>query len=714
MKDTSISIIIPARNEEKALAVLVQRIHAAVFYKMSYEIIYVDDRSSDGSLRLMERLAKYYPIRIHEKRGKRGKAYSILEGAQLARNEWLVMIDADLQYPPEAIPAMVEKMEKHGVVVANRKQYKGSLVRRLLSRANSLVFGKVLFGLSCDIQSGLKLFRKDILEHVDSSLVRAWALDLPLLSAAREIGYSIGSVDISFEIRKNGASKINLTKTAWEIATGAVATWLNVKPVYTLRPSHESSMIGAGVAHRRKRFITHSTLPHQVSAMVTFTFWQQVALVAMVTVVALGLALNTAQTAIVVVAILSAIYFFDVLFNLFLVLRSLHRPPDIRVSDEELENIDNSILPFYSILCPLYREPHVVGQFLQAIAHLDWPKSRLDVMLLLEQDDTETIEKVQKLDIPSYVRVLVVPDSAPKTKPKACNWGLAHAKGEYVVIYDAEDIPDPKQLKTAYLAFAKAPAKTVCLQAKLNFYNPHHNLLTRLFTAEYSLWFDVVLTGLQSIETSIPLGGTSNHFKAEILKKLHGWDAFNVTEDCDLGARLFTAGYKTAVIDSVTLEEANSKFINWLRQRSRWIKGYIQTYLVHMRNPIRFTAKHREHSLFFQLVVGGKIAFMFINPFLWLATISYFTLYALVGPTIESLYPTIVFYMAVTSLVFGNFLFIYYYMIGAARHGHWDIIKYVYLVPFYWLMVSTGAVIALVQLIVKPHYWEKTHHGFHL
>jgi cellulose synthase/poly-beta-1,6-N-acetylglucosamine synthase-like glycosyltransferase len=322
--------------------------------------------------------------------------------------------------------------------------------------------------------------------------------------------------------------------------------------------------------------------------------------------------------------------------------------------------------------------------------------------------------EVKKLDIPSYVRVLVVPDSQPKTKPKACNWGLAHAKGEYVVIYDAEDIPDPKQLKTAFAAFRKVPANTVCLQAKLNFYNPHHNLLTRLFTAEYSLWFDVVLTGLQSIETSIPLGGTSNHFRTEVLRTLHGWDAFNVTEDCDLGTRLFKAGYKTAVIDSTTLEEANSKLTNWLRQRSRWIKGYLQTYLVHMRNPIDFTADHGIHAFIFQLVVGGKIAFMFINPFLWLATISYFALYALVGPTIEALYPTVIFYMAVTSLIFGNFLFIFYYMIGCARRGHWSLIKYVYLVPFYWLMVSVSATIALVQLIVKPHFWEKTHHGYHL
>jgi len=312
------------------------------------------------------------------------------------------------------------------------------------------------------------------------------------------------------------------------------------------------------------------------------------------------------------------------------------------------------------------------------------------------------------------VRVIIVPNSQPKTKPKACNFGLSKATGEYIVIFDAEDKPEPNQLIKSYLAFQKVPSNIVCLQAKLNYYNPNQNLLTRLFTAEYSLWFDLILPGLQTIGTSIPLGGTSNHFRTNELIKMQGWDPFNVTEDCDLGIRLFKEGYKTAIIDSVTLEEANSKVKNWFRQRSRWIKGYMQTYFVHMRNPIDFIRKHGSHTFIFQLTVGGKISFMLINPILWLATISYFTLYSIVGPTIESLYPAIIFYMAISSLIFGNFLYLYNYMIGCAKREQWYLIKYVFFIPFYWLMVSIGAVIALIQLIIKPHYWEKTHHGLHL
>jgi hypothetical protein len=307
-----------------------------------------------------------------------------------------------------------------------------------------------------------------------------------------------------------------------------------------------------------------------------------------------------------------------------------------------------------------------------------------------------------------------VPDSQPKTKPKACNYGLTQASGEYLVIYDAEDIPDPLQLKKSFLAFQKVESNVICLQAKLNYHNPYQNILTRLFTAEYSLWFDVTLTGLQSISTTIPLGGTSNHFRTKDLLALEGWDPFNVTEDCDLGIRLFHEGFKTAIIDSTTLEEANSDVRNWIRQRSRWIKGYMQTYLVHMRNPIDLVKNQGWHSMVFQLVVGGKIAFIFINPFLWVMTISYFVFRPLIGEAIESLYPVYIFYMAGFSLIFGNFLFMYYYMIGVAKREQWSLMKFVFLVPFYWLMVSWAGMIGLYQLIVKPHYWEKTIHGLHL
>src|SRR5258706_1512248 len=204
-------------------------------------------------------------------------------------------------------------------------------------------------------------------------------------------------------------------------------------------------------------------------------------------------------------------------------------------------------------------------------------------MLLLEKDDKETIKQINSTYLPSYFDIVIVPKSQPKTKPKALNYGLRVAKGEFVVIYDAEDIPDPMQLKKAVVAFNKAKKDVICIQAKLGFYNSNQNILTKLFTIEYCLWFDLVLTGLQSIHAPIALGGTSNHFRRKDIIMLKKWDPFNVTEDADLGMRIVKNGFSTAIINSYTMEEANSQLINWFRQRSRWIKGYLQTYFVHMR-----------------------------------------------------------------------------------------------------------------------------------
>ena len=710
-----LDILIPVRNESQNLPELIRRLDRTLKKaKVKYRLICIDDRSTDNSLDTLRKLARRFPMTVRQKQGKIGKAYSILEAAALSKAKYVAMIDADLQYPPEAIPQMLKLAPDAGIVVANRRRYKASRLRWFISRTNRFLLGRLLLGMDFDVQSGLKLFRREIITHLDASRVDEWTLDMPLLFTARQLGYSVKTVEIDFAPRTNGKSHVSVCSAAAQILYRAVATHLTASRILHLSPTGSRSSLGAGVAVRGRRFITHSRLPLIHSALVTFYPWQKAAIAALLLLLAVSLYYSPLNTSIVFISILSLVYFADVLFNLFLVSKSLQSPPEYSFDPGRLRGLDNTGLPVYTILCPLYRESRILGQFLEGIAGLDWPKSKLDVLLLLEEDDTETIEAAKKLQPPSYVRTIIVPHSFPKTKPKACNYGLALAKGEYLVIYDAEDKPDSDQLKKAYLAFLETRPDVICLQAKLNYYNPEHNLLTRLFTAEYSLWFDVILPGLQSIETAIPLGGTSNHFHTSVLRQLHGWDAFNVTEDCDLGSRLFKAGYRTAIIDSSTYEEANSRLGNWLRQRSRWIKGYIQTYLVHNRHPLSFIRKSGVHAFIFQLVVGGKIAFMLINPFLWALTISYFAFRAAIGPVVESLYPGIFFYIAVFSAVTGNFLYVYYYMIGVAKRGQWNLIKYVFLIPVYWLLVSVAAFKAAWQLIFRPHYWEKTPHGFHL
>ncbi|MDP3888538.1 MAG: glycosyltransferase, partial [bacterium] len=710
-----ISVVIPIYNEANSIEEIITRFKSAFsIAKNPYELIFVDDHSTDETDQIFKEIKNDGQIKLLKKQGKQGKAFSLIEGFEAATGEIIAMIDGDLQYPPEAIPEMVKSLDKADIIVSNRKDYQDSKLRKVISNTFRIIFGKFLFGLPHDVQSGLKIMTREVIETIKFKPESPWTFDLEFLHRAKQAGFVIENYDIIFSRRKNDASKLSSIKTSFEIGLNALK--VKAKTIHPIRiaPQKKGTMLGAGVRYKKRKYITHTTIPHNTSALRTLTFRQKMILILLVEMAFLGLVLAPLRTLQIMVAVLSFIYFIDVLFNLYLILKSLRFPQEIVSSDEELNILCDRDLPVYTILCPLYREVHVLPQFLKAIGKISWPKNKLDVILLLEEDDIQTIQKARQMNLPSYVRTLVVPHSMPKTKPKACNFGLAHAKGEYLVIYDAEDMPDPMQLKKAYLGFQKADKDIICLQAKLNYYNPQQNLLTRLFTAEYSLWFDITLTGLQSINTSIPLGGTSNHFRTESLREVEGWDPFNVTEDADLGIRLFRRGYRTAIIDSTTLEEANSKLGNWLRQRSRWIKGYMQTYLVHIRDSFKFTREQGKHSLIFQLVIGGKIAFILINPLLWLATISYFALYAYVGPQIEALYPSVVFYMAVTSLVFGNFLSLYYYMIGAAKKGQWNLMKFVFLVPVYWFFISIAALIALYQLIFKPHYWEKTIHGFHL
>jgi cellulose synthase/poly-beta-1,6-N-acetylglucosamine synthase-like glycosyltransferase len=491
----------------------------------------------------------------------------------------------------------------------------------------------------------------------------------------------------------------------------AAVKQLRPQPLRRKRPRRSK----LGVHYKGRRYTTHTTLPPADLAVERTVPWQRLALVAITAGVVALFALDWHAALITLVTIITIGYLADLLFGFFLALRTIYRDDEIRVTPAAIDAYARrSAWPKYTIFCPLYRESAVVPQFVRAIGNLDYPKDKLEVQLLLEEDDAETIQEIEAMELPPYFTTLVVPDGLPKTKPKACNYGLQRATGEYAVIYDAEDIPDPLQLKKAVVAFQRLGPEIGCIQAKLNYYNAGQNILTRLFTLEYSLWFDLILTGLQSIRAPIPLGGTSNHFRISDLRAFEGWDPFNVTEDADLGMRIAKRGLHTAVIDSTTMEEANSRPGNWVKQRSRWIKGYMQTYLVHMRRPGAFWRHRKRHLPVFQLVLGGKILALFINPLLWAMTILYFSAPAQTAAFIQSLYLAPIFYMGFIGLVFGNFLYMYYYMLGAARRQEPQLVVFALIVPFYWLMMSWAAVFALRDLLVRPFHWHKTKHGLHL
>ncbi|MFQ6131778.1 MAG: glycosyltransferase [Armatimonadota bacterium] len=408
----------------------------------------------------------------------------------------------------------------------------------------------------------------------------------------------------------------------------------------------------------------------------------------------------------------AAILFYTVhsLYKFYLVWVAMGHKVEIEVTPSELAALDDADLPTYTILVPLYREAAVLRQLVAGLRRLDYPSGKLDIQLLVEEDDRETLAAARRLKLERPFRVTVVPHSRPKTKPKACNHGLYLSESDLLVIYDAEDQPDSDQLRKAAAAFRTVPADVICLQAKLNYFNQRQNLLTKWFTAEYSVWFDLFLPGLTATRRPIPLGGTSNHFRTEKLKELGGWDPFNVTEDCDLGVRLAERGYATAVIDSTTWEEANSSLWGWIRQRSRWAKGYMQTWLVHMRRPWGLLGELGPGNyLSFHLFIGGTVFCYLVNPIYWLLTLAWLVWRWQVIAAVFA--PAWVYGLGALCLLLGNFVFVYLMVAGCMKRGYYDLVKWSVLTPVYWVLMSIGGWKAALQLISRPHYWEKTAHG---
>lgn len=364
-------------------------------------------------------------------------------------------------------------------------------------------------------------------------------------------------------------------------------------------------------------------------------------------------------------------------------------------------------LPIYTVLVPLYREANVVPQLAKSLRRLEYPAAQLDCKLVVEEDDEETREAALAAASDGFFDVIVVPKGEPRTKPRACNYALQFARGEYLVIYDAEDRPEPDQLKKALHAFDAGVPELACVQARLNFFNARECWTTRMFALDYSLWFDFLLPGLDRLQIPMPLGGTSNHFKTDALRAIDGWDPFNVTEDADLGIRLSRLGLRVKTLDSTTYEEATNATGNWLRQRTRWLKGYMQTWLVHMRDPRQLVRNAGWGGfLGFQMFVGGTVLSALLNPFLWLVFIaSFFVKLPAIGfsSTIHSI--------SGFGLLIGNALFAYLAMLGPYRRRWLDLSPYALLVPLYWLLISVAAYRALWQLAYDPWRWEKTPHG---
>jgi hypothetical protein len=331
--------------------------------------------------------------------------------------------------------------------------------------------------------------------------------------------------------------------------------------------------------------------------------------------------------------LLNVSYFILNPYKLYIFFRSLNPTKVHTVTQEELKNLSDRELPLYTVMIPLKNEAVMVPNIVKNIFTLDYPPEKLDIKFICEVTDTETVEALRKEGVGQASKdasvegvaadLVLVPINIVSTKPRSCNYAFSYARGMFAVIYDAEDRPDPDQLRKVVADFQSASLDTVCIQARLNFYNVQQNILTKFFSLEYSFWFDFFLPGSQEAGSAITLGGTSNHFISDALRKVGMWDPHNVTEDADLGLRLYRHEWQTGVVNSYTLEEANSQMINWLHQRTRWQKGFLLTFLVHAAHPGESIKKMGLFKFLKSLfAVSSNFFLPLLNPVLWVIFIT--------------------------------------------------------------------------------------------
>ena len=383
-----------------------------------------------------------------------------------------------------------------------------------------------------------------------------------------------------------------------------------------------------------------------------------------------------------------------------------------RLPQPKLRRLPDRQLPVYTVIAALYREAKSVASLMQAIDALDYPREKLQVILALEPNDLATRAAIARLGPMPHVQILIAPSTGPQTKPKALNCALPFARGSFTAVFDAEDRPDPGQLRAALDAFRSHDADVACAQASLCIDNNNKDSwLSRTFAAEYAGQFDVFLPGLAAMRMPLPLGGSSNHFRTAVLREVGGWDAWNVTEDADLGFRLARFGYRSVTFDSTTDEEAPIRFKAWLGQRSRWMKGWMKTWGVHMREPRRLWREARPRGfLALNIIVGGNVLTALAYPILVIELATYLLTNAS-GSTSGLFFTGSLAPLHIATIAAGFASTVLIGLMGLARRGRLRSGWVLALTIFYWGGLSIAAWRALWQLWRDPYRWEKTEHG---
>ncbi len=496
--------------------------------------------------------------------------------------------------------------------------------------------------------------------------------------------------------------RIELLKTALE-----ERPFLYDELVVTTPQAMRSAIWNAGamrrVAETQQRLF--NTAPHH-SARITLQGEQGFLGGVALTLIALSLAFYTDEALAIIHVTLTLLYLLTLLFRLFVLLEA---PSEGDAKPAPIP--EDGTLPTYTVLVALYREEAVVGQLLDALNRLDWPKARLDIKLVCEADDEATIDAIKAHNPGPHIEVIRVPPSTPRTKPKALTYALTGARGAFVAVYDAEDRPHPQQLREAYAAFQSQPDRVACLQAPLIISNARANWISSCFALEYAGLFRSLLPVLAARQLPLPLGGTSNHFRTAVLRRIGAWDPYNVTEDADVGLRLHRLGYHSTVLRRQTLEDAPTSLPVWLSQRARWYKGWLQSWLVMTRAPLK-TARDMGWVSYtvFQLLIGGMLLSSLAHPLLFISIAFMAAALAESGGDLLWSWRGTLFFTDCLNIAGSYVIFV---LMGRNRMIPYErraVGRRWLSVPLYWLLISVAAWRAVWELKTKPFVWNKTPH----
>jgi cellulose synthase/poly-beta-1,6-N-acetylglucosamine synthase-like glycosyltransferase len=707
-----VSVIVPCANDRRWLPGCFERVTEALRgTEFAYEILVVDDRSKDGSADYVRSVEGAMPVRLIEKKGAKGRAMSIKEGLDAATGGLVVLLDPDLRCPPDEFVTMLRTLaSKDDVVVANRKTYP-FFAYALFSRAYRWLIGRVLLSVEADVRSGLKMFRRALMH--DLRFVPEFdpriGFDAFLLYHAKRAGWTVETVAVAYTrpMFHHGvwgaiASRADLVWGAVSLRMSHVSRWF----FPFLYPPQPQEYFEAGFTNINDYLFLapeQSAKGHLTREVYMLVFYVFLFFFLWFGLIELATGRTFAWSFFFHIAVIQIVLIAFKLYVVWITFRLPPQPPRMLTPEEMGE------LPTISVILPVYKEKEIISQLCGRMEEMRYPPEKLDIIFIFEDGDGETIRAFQEHPKPAHFKGLVSPNVQPKTKPKALNVALRETKGDLLVIFDAETLPEPDQFLKAVSAFRMDPTLDY-IHCRIDVYNANANWISKSYAAEFAFFYNFFLPGLATVHSPTPISGHSVYFRREQLIKVGGWDAYNLAEDCDIGIRMFRKGYKNAtVLDSYSWEQSTTTISDWLRQRTRWMQGFVQTSMVNLRFPALLWKDlgGLRNMLMFMFHVPGGVFLNGINLVQWsMLGFWYFTR----DPHIQTIFTDVLLYISVASFMVANMAFTYFNLLGLFYRRYFSIVPYALFSFFYWLMLSFATARAILRFFRQESTWDKTNH----